>query len=322
MQFSPLKFQIPLAAGGIALMAFNFLQFAIPGVHGLVTLQQMVNAELDPIQATLYWALVGMMLIFTVINFVSTPVLLQQLWRWRNDRVAYTTFLSGPPTMSVGIFIPFASLSMTACVVLAPFAFFVPLLASNLQHMMLPGLLFFGLLWLGMFKFEFRLLKYWLSHPFDLKQVNFVWLLDVFSFGLVSLTGTGIAAMADDMAIASLAAFGSFFTLTFGVLILVAKLAYLIYLQIKAETLPGKNVLPAYFILIPISCLYGFSFYRIALYLKKQFAFDISMILFSTITFPYVIALGWGLFCLYLLFEYLKSDFLKSDYAPPQWAMV
>jgi hypothetical protein len=322
MQFSPLKFQIPLAAGGISLMAFNYLQFAIPDVQGLVTLRQVLNAELGATQATLHWMLIGLMLLFTVINLISTPVLLGQLWRWRSNGAAYAAFLSGPPTMSVGIFVPIASLSMTACVILAPFAFFVPQFSSNLQQMMLPGLIFFGLLWVAMFRLEFKLLKYWLSHPFDLKQVNFVWLLDVFSFGLVSLTGTGIAAMANDMTIASLAAFASFFTLIFGGLLLIAKLSYLLYLQIKADTLPGKNILPAYFILIPISCLYGFSLYRIALYLKKQFAFDISILLFSTITIPYIIALVWGLFCLYLLFEYLKDDFLKSDFAPPQWAMV
>ena len=36
MKFTPLKFQIPLAAGGVALMAFNYLQFAVPHGKGLI----------------------------------------------------------------------------------------------------------------------------------------------------------------------------------------------------------------------------------------------------------------------------------------------
>lgn len=322
MNFTPLKFQIPLAAGGVALMAFNFLQFAVPHGRGLINLSDIASAGLTPGQSGLYLPLILIMLAFAAINLGSTAVYLKQLAQWFADKAEYLEFINGPPIKSIGIFVPIASLSMTANVVLAPLAFFVPQLSSKLQAMMLPGLIFFGFLCLVLFRLEFRVLKTWLSHPLDVTKLNFVWLLDVFAFGLVSLTGTGVAALSASREIASIAAFASLFTLSFGSFLLVAKLAYLIYLQIKADGLPEKHILPAFFMVIPITCLFGFSFYRITAYLQTHFLYDMKMLSFFFINFSYVITIGWGLFCLYLLSSYLKEDFLKSDFAPTQWGMV
>jgi hypothetical protein len=322
VSFTPLKFQVPLAAGGIALMAFNYLQFAVPHGNGLVTLADVTRADLSAGQLSLYVPLILLMLAFAAINFVSTGIYLRQLVRWFAKRDEYREFIEGPPTRSMGIFGPIASLSMTANVVLAPLAFFIPLLSSNLQTMMLPGLLFFWVLWLMLFRFEFKVMKNGLSRPLDVAKLNFVWLVDVFAFGLVSLTGTGIAALADNSVLASLAAFSSLFTLTFGGLLLVGKLAYLIYLQIRASALPDKAILPAYFIVIPITCLFGFSFHRIALYMQTYFSFDMRMFSFLLISSSYVVTIGWGMFCLYLLGGYFKREFLRCDFAPTQWGIV
>lgn len=322
MKFTPLKFQIPLAAGGVALMAFNYLQFAVPHGKGLIKLSDMTWSGLTAVQASLYLFLVLIMLVFSVINLGCTAVFLKELVQWLADKAEYQEFMQSPPTKSIGIFVPVASLSMTANVILAPMAFFVPLLSSNLQAMMLPGLIFFGLLWLAVFTLEFRVLKSWLSHPLDVSQLNFIWLLDVFAFGLVSLTGTGIAALCSDREIASIAAFASLFTLSLGFCLLVTKLAYLIYLQIKASRLPEKPILPAFFLVIPITCLFGFSFYRIMMYLQIYFSIDTRMLSFVFINLSYVITVGWGLFCLYLLSKYFKEDFIKSDFYPTQWGLV
>ncbi len=322
MQFSPLKFQMPLAAGGIALMAFNYLQFAVPRANGMVTLNDMLAANMTMPQFVLNWFLVAMMLVFSVLNICFIPFFCVQWARWRRNRAVYEKFMADSPTVVVGSFIPFASLSMTACVALAPLAFFIPALSANIQAMMLPGLIFFGWLGISIFRLEFKVLKQLLTRPVDVAKLHFVWLLDVFSFGLVSLMGTGIAAMSKDMTIASIAAFGTFFTVTFGMLLLIAKLAYLLFLQFKSEELPGKNFRPAYFILVPISCLYGFSIHRIAVYMESYFAFDMKIILFASFMIPYVIAVGWSVFCVYLLWEYLTKDFIRSDFAAPQWSII
>ncbi|UTW68595.1 hypothetical protein KHA80_13735 [Anaerobacillus sp. HL2] len=72
-----------------------------------------------------------------------------------------------------------------------------------------------------------RLLKVLL--PTDARKLNFVWLLDVFTFGLVILTGTGIASMAEDFRIATIAAVGSLLLLIVGLIVI--KLRYHLHKQ-------------------------------------------------------------------------------------------
>jgi len=219
MKFTPLKFQIPLAAGGISLMAFNYLQFAVPHGKGLVKFSDIVWSGLTPAQLGLYLPLIAIMLVFSGISLGSTAIYLRQLRRWLFNRAEYQDFITSPSTKSIGVFAPVGSLSMTANVVLAP-------------------------------------------------------------------------------------------------------LAYLFSHQLKAQKLPEKPILPAYFILIPITCLYGFSFHRIMVYLQSYFAFDLGWLSFLIMTFSYVCTLSWGIFCLYLLGNYFKNDFLRCDFAPTQWGIV
>lgn len=323
MQFTPLKFQLPLAAGGIALMAFNFLEFAIPHGEGMVKMADIASAGLTTAQFGLYLPLIVIMFVFSTLCIGLTIVYLKQLFQWLTvNRAEYLKFMSGPPTLSVGIFVPVANASMAALVFLAPVQFFIPQLSSNVQEMMLPGLIFFLTLCLIIFSLEFKVLKIWLSQPIDLSRLNFVWLLDVFSFGLLSLIGTGVAVMSKSAPIASSGAIGAAITLAFGICLLVVKLSYLFHLQMKADGLPSENILPAFFILVPISCLYGFSLYREALYLQTHFLFNMEVFLFLILVFSYIIAVVWALFCIYLLSDYLLKVFLKTDFAFPQWAMV
>lgn len=323
MKFTPFKFQVPLAAGGITLMAFNYLQFAIPHGKGLIKLSEIPWDKLTTGQTILYATLIGIMFVFTVIAFVSTLILLNSIVKWRfGQKDEYDSFMSGPPTQAVGIFVPIASMSMLANVFLAPLGFFLPAVSSNVQQMMFPALIYYGLLWVGLFMFEFKLLKNWLTKPLDSTKLNFVWLIDVFAFGLVNLTGTGIASMSANKEISSIAAFASLVALSVGIFLLVAKLGYLIYLQIRSASLPQNPVLPSFFLMIPITCLFGISFYRIALYLHSTYNLEIKVLSFFLINFSYVITIGWGIFTVYLLSNYFMEYFYKSEFAAPQWAMV
>ena len=321
MKFTPLKFQAPLAAGGVSLMAFNYLQFAVPHGKGLIKLSDIPWTKLSMSQITLYLPLTVLMLAFTLLNLILILGFLKSLVQWIYNKEEYHNFISNP-TINVGVFVPIASLSMTANVIWGPLAFFVPQLSAHLQAIMLPALIFFAFLWLTLFRLEFQVLKILLTKPYDVTKLNFVWLLDVFAFALVNLTGTGIAAISANKTIASIAAFGSAFTLTVGFFLFIIKLAYLIYQQIKSAKLPDKPVLPAYFMVIPITCLLSLSLYRITTYLQTYFSFDVKALSFFLITFSYVITIGWGIFSVYLLSDYLKHDFAKSEYSAPQWGMV
>jgi len=322
MQFTPIKFQMPLASGGIALMAFNYLHFAIPNAKDPMTVHDMLAADVTPLQSGLDWLLIALMLALSVFTVCAVLQCLAQWFTWRKNTAAYDKFMADtPPTLATGC-IPFASLAMTSLVVLGPLTFFIPALAANLQAVMLPGLIVFGLLWAGLFRYTFTILKLWLVHPTDVEKLHFVWLLDAFSFGVVSLMGASIAAQSTNTAVASIAAFGVLLSVVFGLLLLMVKFSYLIFLQLRAGTLPGKNFVPAYFLITPMSCLYGFSVYKLAVYLHAHFAFDMQVGLFASLLIPYVIAIGWGLFCVYLLWEYLTREFGKSDFAAPQWSMI
>lgn len=321
MKFNPLFFQASLAAGGVALMPFNFLQFAVPHGKGLIKLSDIAWQNITGAQAALYIPLVAIMLLFVILHFVLTLFFLKGLISWLSKKDEYSNFIKNP-LVNVGIFAPIASLSMSANVFWGPVGFFVPAVSANLQTLMLPSLIFFGLLWATLIGLELKVMKNWLSNAIDIKKFNFTWLLDVFAFALVNLTGTGIAATAKNSDIASIAAFGSLFTLSIGFFLLFAKLIYLIYLQIKSDRLPDKPVLPAFFTIIPVTCLFGLSFYRFAVYLREYFAIDISGISFFIINFSYVITIAWGAFSIYILSDYFKKEFVKSDYSAPQWGLV
>lgn len=320
-KFSPLLFQGTLAAGGITLMPFNFLQFALPHGKGLIKFSDIDWGRFTSIEYVLYMTLVAIMLIFIFINFFGTLFLLKELVLWLKNKGEYNEFVNDS-FKNVGIFSPITSLAMTANVIWAPLGFFIPQVSLNLQNLMLPSLIFFIILWFTLLSLELKVIKIWLTNAVDMKKFTFTWLLDAFSFALVSLMGSGIAATSNNYAIASTAAFGSLFTLSIGFFILIIKLVYLIYLQIKSEKLPDKAILPAYFTIIPVTCLFSISFYRIMIYIQNHFAIEMKGMSFFIINFSYVITIAWGIFTLYLISDYIKKDFINSHFSPPQWGMV
>lgn len=320
MQFSPLQFQISVAAGGGALMPFVLLHFALPHGPGLITLTSMPWPELSPLQTFFYAPLVGVMLLFVVLHFLLTLVFLKQLAGWLADREQAAAFLNNPKS-HIALFSPIASLAMSANVLWGPLAFFIPGLAATLQGLMLPSLLFFAVLWLLLLGLEAKVLKIWLTQPLEPAKLNFAWLLDIFAFGMVSLAGTGIAATATDPAVASAAAFAAFFTISIGIFLFVIKIVILLHGQLKAEKLPAPMIQPAGFLVVPIICLFGISLLRILTYLQNHFGFEVAAPSFVLLNLAFVAAVGWGLFAAYLLTEYLRN-FFREKYSPAQWGMV
>lgn len=322
MKFTPFNFQAPLAAGGITLMAFNWLQFAIPHGQGPVTLSDIHWAGLPLGQAGLYGLLVGIMLVLTAANLLLTVVFLKDLVRWASTRDGYREFMSGPPSRITGIFVPVASLAITIAVVLASAPFFIPTASANAQTLVLPGLIAFAALWLTIFGLEFRVIRDLLTRPLATAELNFVWLLDVFAFGLVALAGTGLASLASDRAASSAAALASLVALVAGSLLLVGKLGYLIYAHVKSDRLPDSHLQPAFFLIVPITCLYGLSYYRLMLLLQKWFGLDVTSLSNALIVVAYAVAIGWAGSTLYVLRSYFRDYFRASEYFPTQWAMV
>ena len=321
MKFNPLLFQASLSAGGVALMPFNFLQFSVPHEKGLVKLSDLVWQNMSLAETALYGPLVAIMLFFVVLHFALTLYFLVGLFQWLTKKVEFSEFINNP-LINVNIFAPIASLAMSANVFWGPAGFFVPHISSNLQWYLGLSLVFFAILWIALFSAEIKVMKIWMTKELDLKKFSFTWLLDVFAFALVNLTGTGIAASASDPKIASIASFMSLFSLSVGMFILTAKLIILIYLQLKADRLPDKPVLPSFFIVIPITCLMGLSFYRIGIYIQKSFEIDMSGLSFFLVNLSYVFTIAWGVAALFLLSDYFKREFRTVAFSAPQWGLV
>jgi len=207
MKFTPMNFQISVAAGGVALMPFVLMQFALPHGEGMITLASMPWSGMGVIQQMVYAPLVGIMLLFVLLHLLLTLLYIKGLAGWLADWDQVKSVLNNPK-FNIGLFSPIASISMTANVLWGPLAFFVPSLSGIIQGLMLPSLIYFMVLLLVLLALEAKVLKVWMVEPVDPVKLNFPWLLDVFAFGLVRLTGTGIAAISGDAAIASVAASG------------------------------------------------------------------------------------------------------------------
>jgi hypothetical protein len=321
--FHPLLFQASLAAGGVALMAFNYLHFAIPHGKGPITLSDISWSSLSEGQIGLYAPLVAVMLVFTLLNFGLTVYFLYRLARWLREPGAYSAFRkNGHGNQNAGIFAIVASLAMTVNVFWAPFGFFVPQMSSQMQAMMVPSLIVFGILLLALVFLEVTFGRTWFAQGVDRTKFNFIWLLDAFAFGLVALTGSGIVAMAANDVIVEIAAVATLFTLAAGLVVLAYKVAYLTYNHVKAGQLPAHPIMPAFFLIVPISCLFGLSAYRIGGYLQPEAASGASGSPSLLITASYALAVVWGLGAIYVIRDYFRNYFVKSPFAPPQWGFV
>lgn len=88
------------------------------------------------------------------------------------------------------------------------------------------------------------------------------------AFGAVSLLGSSIVSSSNSNLISSAAAFMTTITLLVGIVVFAIKVTILVYQQIKSKVMPGVNLLPAFFLVVPPMCLLGFSFYKLLVQCK------------------------------------------------------
>ncbi|MDV2988701.1 MAG: hypothetical protein P3T54_00860 [Dehalogenimonas sp.] len=319
--FNPLFFQASLAAGGIALMAFNFLQFAVPHGEGFIRFTDIFWSSLPGLQLVLYGVLVAVMFPAVIIHVLLTGIFLRGLFTWLSGRQTVIGLINDP-YRNFTTFPVIGSLAMSAIVLWAPVGFFVPQVASGLQSLMLPSLVFFGILFVALFSLEFKVLQVLAKGPVDTGKFNFGWLADVFAFGLVALNGSGIAITANDPVIARLAGMATLVTIAVGLVLLATKMFYLVRNQLRARRLPDTPILPAFFVLVPILCLFGISLFRMPPQLQTFFSFDVTSFSSQALGLTYAAAVAWVVFAIVLLTDYFKTHFIRSKYSPPQWGIV
>lgn len=302
-------------------MPFNFLQFGVPHGSGLIVFSYILWSQLSALQGLLYGMLVAVMFVALIAHIILTTIFIKQLVGWVVERKSMEKLLEDP-YKNVTIFPIIGSLSMSANVLWAPAGFFVPAISEGLQSLMLPSLIFFVALWTIAIGLQFKVVKTWVSETLDFKKYNFVWLLDTFAFGLVNLMGSGIAATSNNEYISAIAATATVITIVLGFGLLLFKLFRLIIAQVKARELPEVPILPAFFLVIPITCLYGLSTYRLIAYYGALYNLNIQIFQPVVINLSYVIAAFWLISTVYLIRNYLVNHFLDSTYSATQWGMV
>lgn len=319
--FNPLFFQGSLAAGGLSLMPFNYLQFTVPHGKGLITFSDLIWRNFSSWELIVNGFSVMVMFAATLLHVMLTALFVVMLVRWLIPSDKAVTLINDP-YKNVTTFAIIGSLSMSANVLWAPIGFFLPAVSSSLQALMLPSFILFLFLWLTALLLELKLIKVWLTSNVSPEKFNFVWVLDVFAFGLVSLTGSGLAITSTQPAIAGVSSVLTVISLIIGASLLLFKLVFLLAIQIKNGKLPENPIIPAFFLVVPIMCLYGLSFYRMTNLLGAFYNVNLSALSFIFITFSYLIAVLWIVFTVYIIWDYIKNHFIGSHYSAPQWGMV
>lgn len=318
-EFSPLVFLASLGAGGIAVMPFVLMQYTIEHGNGLITRSQLWVNSYTSIASTYYLILEITMIIFTLLHFILTIIFTIQLFRWMNTKKFNE--LVNNPLKNTGILAPLISLLMTMNVFIGPIRYFSPILSENFQSLFPPAMIFWTVLFLFVMWIEIKLLGISFQKGFDISQINFGWLLHPFLLGMLTVVGTGIAAMSQNASIANTAAFMSLISGSMGLFLLLVKLIVVFKSHFAANGLPQKHFLPSFLIVIPNITLFAISAFRFGHYLEHQHEFYLGAYFFIVIGLAFAFEIWYILFGISLLGSYFKQHHFKEFYVT-QWGFI
>lgn len=320
-KFNPLIFLASLGAGGIAVMPFAFLQYTTQHEESLIKFSDLDIINLFSPNGLWLYFLLATMIVFTLLHFVLTFIFLPKLIHWKKSE-NYQEILNSPLKNSI-LVTPFISIIMTMNVFIGPIRFFIPTMSSNFQNLMLPAFTFWLLIWFSLIFYEIKLLKISFSKGFDINQISFGWLLHPFALGMLTVVGTGIAAMAHNQNISSSAAFLSMISGTMGIFLLIVKLIMIFKSHFSANDLPNKQFLPSFLIVIPNITLYSISLFRLGHFFEHSLHLgNMKIFYIFSIIIPFAFEFWYLLFGLALLKNYFKKHFWKKEFYISQWGLI
>ncbi|MBT4334363.1 hypothetical protein HOD61_00935 [archaeon] len=319
-KFNPLIFLMALGAGGISVIPFAFFQYTTENVKGLITMSQMGHGSLSLIKELLFRSLEFAMAVFAIIHIVLMISLFRRFNKWKKTD-AYKDMLNDP-LKNTALLAPFIAIIMTLNVFIGPVRFFIQSFADNLQSFMLPALIAWGIVWIALMKFDIKLLKIAFEKDFDIGKISFGWLLHPFALSMLTVTGTGIAALAKNASIAHAAAFMSMISGTMAAFLLTVKLISIFKSHYAAKGLPERQFLPSFLIVIPNITLLAISAFRIGHYLEHNFAMQMGPYYLLVMTLAFAFETWYMLFGLSLLKDYFTKYFFKKEFYVSQWGLV
>lgn len=318
--FNPLSFLASVGAGGIAVAPFVYFQYTIPHGKGLISFSQVMQAAAENGTKAGFMLLISVMVIFAVLHLTLSVKLIADLISFKKTN-EYKSYINDPQK-NTSILALFTSLGMTFNVFIAVIRFFVPYLQQNFQSLMLPALIGWGILWFFLMRTEIKVLKTGFEKDFDISKLSFGWLLHPFALGMVTVAGTGIAAMAKDANIAHTAFFMTLTSGSMGIFLLMVKLISIFKSHFSMSGMPERQFLPSFLVVIPITTLYAIAFFRIGHYFEHQFGahFDVYFKLVTII--PFAFQTWYFAFGLSMLKDYFKKDFFRKEYYVTLWAFI
>ncbi len=316
--FSPLVFLASLGAGGIAVMPFVLMQYTVEHGPGLITRAGLWATGLSGLNA-FYYFLEAIMVGFAGIHFILTIYFLAKLFKWlKTDK--FKTLLNDP-LKNTALLAPLISILMTMNVFIGPLRYFLPVFSNNFQSLFLPAMLFWSALFVFILYTEIKLLGISFSKGFDINKINFGWLLHPFLLGMLTVVGTGIAAMAQNESIANAAAFMSLISGSMGLFLLLVKMIVIFKSHFAAPGLPEKQFLPSFLIVIPNITLFAISAFRFGHFLEHHRGFDLGAYFYLVTGIAFAFEVWYMLFGVSLLINYFKKNHFKDFYVT-QWGFI
>ena len=139
---------------------------------------------------------------------------------------------------------------------------------------------------------------------------------------MVTVTGTGFAALAKNPAIAHLAAFMSLVSGTMGLFLLLVKLISVFKSHFTSKGLPERQFLPSFLIVIPIITLFAISAFRLGHYMEKQMGYHLDSWFFLVTVGAFAFQTWYMAFGMAMLKDYIRRDFFRNEYYVTQWGLV
>lgn len=317
--FHPLYFLAAIGAGGIAVAPFSFLNYTVTHGKGLIKQSDIVFGNLDVWYGMLIRILESVMVTFTLTHVLLMFIFTFSFLSWKKTEAYEATKQN--PLISSALVAPIIAFIMTMNVFIGPVRYFIPQFAQHLQSFMLPALVLWALLWVVLITVELTHLKDVFSQTLDPQETHFGWLLHPFALAMLTVTGTGIAAIASSHGIAHTAAFMSLISGSFGVFLLILKVLYLFQVQMGQKTLPAKHLLPSVLVVVPAITLFAISAFRLGHYLESHMQMEMGAYFLMVIAGAFAFETWYLLFGMFILKDYFKTSFFK-EFHVSQWGLV
>lgn len=315
--YTPLRFQASLAAGGLALMPFVLLQLTFPRAGTRLTVDDLARQGLDAGGVFLLTVMVAA----TVAHFALTLGAARGLVPWLADGKSLARFVADPRSSSA-LFSPVISLGMTVNVLLGPVAFLLPSASGAWPSLAASGFAAYAALWLAMAALSAIVGWSWFARPLAAADLNFGWLLDVFAWGMLALAGSGIAGAVDDPGVARLATRFTVASLGIGLVVYAVKGALLLRAQLRTRAPPPDPLKPAFFVVVPINCLFAVATFKIGAQLGGALGVHASAVRSAAVVGLFAIAAAWTVLCAVALRGWFARSLPRPDFYPTQWGLV